>query len=160
MHDANAANEVDRRFIGTATEPWTVEVEKGAIRAFAAAIGDEQPLYVDEAHARAQGWRSVIAPPTFAVTFRPPLRPPWQAALDEGRYLAGEQWFKSERTIVAGDVFTCRLHLVDVVEKQGRNGRLQFMHAEMRAHDASGQLVVTNGRVTAYRAIGALKAHP
>ena len=102
----------------------------------------------------------MIAPPTFAVTFRPPLRPPWQAALDEGRYLAGEQWFKSERTIVAGDVFTCRLHLVDVAEKQGRNGRLQFMHVEMRAHDASGQLVVTNGRVTAYRAIGALKAHP
>ncbi|HSW26252.1 MAG TPA: MaoC family dehydratase N-terminal domain-containing protein [Burkholderiaceae bacterium] len=55
MHDADAANEVDRRFIGTATEPWTVGVERGAIRAFAAAIGDEQSLYVDEAHARGPG---------------------------------------------------------------------------------------------------------
>jgi acyl dehydratase len=152
------ANEVDRHFIGTTTQPWTVEVEKGAIRAFAIAIGDEQPLYVDEAFAKAKGYRSVVAPPTFAVTFRPPQAPPWMAPLDEGRFLAGEQWFKSVRPIVAGDVFTCRLHLVDVVDKAGRNGRLQFMQAEMRAHDASGRLVVTNGRVTAYRASGALKA--
>ena len=41
------------------------EIGRAAIRYFALAIGDENPLYTDEAYARAAGYPSIVAPPTF-----------------------------------------------------------------------------------------------
>lgn len=149
--------EVDRSFIGTAGEPFVVEVEKGAIRRFAEALGDDNPLYRDEAHARSLGYAGIVAPPTFPASFRPPTRQPWVRQLEEGRILAGEQYFRYARPIVAGDVFECRLHLVDVEEKEGRSGKMQLLVQELRAVALDGTTVVTNGRVIVYRAGGELR---
>jgi acyl dehydratase len=149
---------VNRSFIGTATEPFVVEVEKGAIRNFAEALGDTNPLYHDEAFARANGYAGLVAPPTFPVSFRPPVRQTWLRDLDEGRILAGEQTFKYVRPVVAGDVLECRVHLVAVEEKQGKSGPMELLFQEMRALDSKGRLVVTNGRMTIYRSAGALKS--
>ncbi|MBA3474210.1 MAG: MaoC family dehydratase N-terminal domain-containing protein, partial [Rubrobacter sp.] len=41
------------RFIGYRSEPVTNVVEKGAVKKFAEAIGDPNPLYVDEEAAKA-----------------------------------------------------------------------------------------------------------
>ena len=149
--------EVDRSFIGTSSEPFVVEVEKGAIRRFAESLGDDNPLYRDEAYARSQGYANIVAPPTFPASFRPPTRQPWLLALDEGRILAGEQYFRYARPVVAGDVFECRLHLVAVEDKEGRSGKMQLLVQELRAVDANGEVAVTNGRVIVYRAGGALR---
>jgi hypothetical protein len=46
--------------------PFTVEVEKRSARSFAEAIGDQDPLFRDEGVARAAGYASIPAPPTFA----------------------------------------------------------------------------------------------
>ena len=150
--------EVNRSFIGTATEPFIIEVEKGAIRNFADALGETNPLYYDEAFARANGYAGLLAPPTFPVSFRPPVRQAWLRDLDEGRILAGEQTFKYVRPVVAGDVLECRLHLVAIEEKQGKSGSMELLFQELRALDSKGQLVVTNGRMTIYRSAGALKS--
>lgn len=149
--------EVDRSYVGTATEPFIVEVEKGAIRAFAQAIGDDDPLCRDEAHARSLGYAGLVAPLTFPASFRPPQRQPWMLGLDESRVLAGEQYFKYERRVVSGDILTCQLHLVRVDEKVGRSGTMQILVQELRATDQQGNLVVTNGRINVYRAPGALQ---
>ena len=45
----------------------TFPVEAGHIMRFAAAIGDENPIYRDAAHAQATEPGGVIAPPTYAV---------------------------------------------------------------------------------------------
>lgn len=150
--------DVDLSFVGTATDPFTVEVERGSIRLFAEAIQDDSPQYRDVAAARALGYADLVAPPTFPTSFRPLRRQPWMLGLDEGRILAGEQYFKYQRPILAGDVLECRLHLVAVEEKQGRSGRMQVLIQELRAVDADGRLVVANGRVVVYRAPGALAA--
>jgi hydroxyacyl-ACP dehydratase HTD2-like protein with hotdog domain len=149
---------IDKSLVGTATPPFIVEVEKGAIRLFADALQDENPLYRDTFLARHLGYADVIAPPTFPTSFRPPQRQQWMVGLDEGRILAGEQYFNYERPIVAGDVLECRLHFVGVEEKVGRSGNMQLLIQEMRAVDEDGKLVVTNGRVVVYRAPGALSA--
>jgi hydroxyacyl-ACP dehydratase HTD2-like protein with hotdog domain len=149
--------EVDRSFIGTASEPFVVEIEKGAIRRFAEALGDESPLYRDEAYARSLGYANIVAPPTFPASFRPPTRQPWVLKLDEGRILAGEQYFRYARPVVAGDVFECRLHLVAIEDKEGRSGKMQLLVQELRAVDANGEVAVTNGRVIVYRAGGELR---
>ncbi len=66
-------------------------VEAGHILAFANALGDDNPVYRDEAAAAAAGLDGIIAPPTFVVAgahFDPdyPLRP-----------TIGEPWFGSGR---------------------------------------------------------------
>lgn len=149
--------EVDRSFVGTATEPFVIEVEKGAIRAFATAIGDQNPLYRDEAYALGRGYTGLVAPLTFPASFRPPERQPWMQGLDESRVLAGEQYFRYVRRVVSGDVLTCQLHLVRVDEKVGRSGTMEILVQELRASDEQGNLVVTNGRIAVYRAPGALQ---
>lgn len=153
--------EIDRALIGSVSEPYEVEVEKGAIRRFAEAIGDPNPLYHDEAAARAAGFKSLVAPPTFPVSFRPPEEPAWTARLDRRRVLAGEQSFTYARPIVAGDILTCRAHFVGVEEKQGKSGRMELLVQEVRGTDAGGAPVFTHRRVMIYReARPASKAAP
>lgn len=149
--------EVDRSFVGTATAPFVIEVEKGAIRAFADAIGDRSPLCRNEAYAKSRGYAGLVAPLTFPASFRPRERQPWMLSLDESRVLAGEQYFKYVRRVVSGDILTCRLHLVRVDEKHGRSGTMELLVQELRATDQSGALVVTNGRIAVYRAPGVLQ---
>lgn len=143
--------EIDRSLIGAASAPYPIEVEKGAIRRFAEAIGDPNPVYRDTDAARAQGYPGIIAPPTFAATFRPPEEPVWTRELDRRRVLAGEQGFRLERVVVAGDVLTCRIHFVGVDDKHGRSGPMELLHQEIRAVDPDGLLVVTYRRTMVYR---------
>ena len=56
------------------------EVGREAIRAFAFAIGDENPVHRDQAAARAAGHPDVIAPPTYVVSLT--MRSETQAAAD------------------------------------------------------------------------------
>lgn len=145
-------DEIDRSMIGRASEPFWVEVEKGAIRRFAEAIGDPDPRYRDEAAARAAGLPGIIAPPTFPVTFRPPEEPEWTRHLDRRRILAGGQAFEYERPIVAGERLRCRVHFVGVDDKDGRSGRMEMIRQEIRGEDETGRPVFVHRRVTVYRA--------
>ena len=63
----------------------TFPVEAGHIMRFAAAIGDENPIYRDAAHARAAEPGAVIAPPTYAV-----VSSHWDPAVP--RPLPGRPW--------------------------------------------------------------------
>ena len=56
------------RFIGQRSEPVVNAVEKEAVRTFAEAIADPNPLYVDERAARISRYGDLIAPPTFLRT--------------------------------------------------------------------------------------------
>ena len=96
--------EIDRSLIGTSSDAWIVEVERGAIRRFAEAIGDDNPLWRDAEFARSQGYPDVIAPPSFPVSFVMPDIPPWWEGLDRKRFLAGEHGFSYTRPITVGDV--------------------------------------------------------
>jgi len=143
--------EIDRTLIGSETDPFVVEVEKGAIRKFADAIGDPNPIYRDEEAAISQGYSGIIAPPTFPVTFYPPEEPAWTVDLDRRRILAGEQRFEFTRPIVAGDVLTCRTIFKDVTDKEGKSGRMELLFQEIVGVDADGNHVFTNTKSTVYR---------
>ena len=58
-----------RKLIGKTSEWATYEVEKGAIRLFAMAIGEENPLSLEEAAAQKAGFKSLVAPLTFPSFF-------------------------------------------------------------------------------------------
>ncbi len=91
------------------------EVGRESIRQFAQAIGDENPLYVDQVAAQTAGHLDVVAPPTFviaviaraqdAVMFDPAL------GLDFSRVVHGDQRFVHHRPVVAGDVLRSTVHI-------------------------------------------------
>ncbi|WAH37483.1 MaoC family dehydratase N-terminal domain-containing protein [Alicyclobacillus dauci] len=135
---------IDQTVVGRTGEARVVEVEKGAIRKFAEAIGDSHPLYHDESFAKSSGYQSIVAPPTFPTTFRVPL-PDVQFELS--RVLHGEQEYEYTRPIVAGDTLRCSNRVVDVYERQGSLGSMTFLVTEMTGEDLDGNPVFT-GRST------------
>jgi acyl dehydratase len=145
--------EIDRTLIGSSATPFAVEVEKGAIRRFAEAIGETTQIYFDEAVARSLGYPGIVAPPTFPTTFRPPAKPAWVRGLDEGRILAGEQGFRYWRPIVAGDRLQCELRLTDVQDKRSSKGSMELMIQDLIVTAPSGETVCINRRVVIYRGL-------
>lgn len=143
--------EIDRSLIGSSAAPFVMEVEKGAIRRFAEAIGETTEVYFDEAFARSLGYPGIVAPPTFPTTFRPPSDPAWRCGLDEGRILAGEQGFRYWRPIVAGDRLQCELRLTDVQDKRSSKGNMELMIQDLIVTTPSGDVVCVNRRVVIYR---------
>lgn len=145
--------EIDRSLIGSVSAPFVIEVERGAIRKFALAIGDPNPLYRDVAFARAHGHDDLVAPPTFPTCFRPPEEPPWFATLDRRRVVAGQTWFEYERTVVAGMRLTCTIRFTGVDDKSGSKGSMELLHQQTEGRDETGRLVFTAGRTTVYRSV-------
>ena len=62
-----------RKQIGKTSEPRTYEVERGAIRRFAEAIEDRNPLFNSDRDARQTRYGSMIAPPTFCRSMGAPI---------------------------------------------------------------------------------------
>lgn len=149
--------EIDRSLVGNFSDTFHVEVEKGAIRKFADAIGDPNPLYRDENFARRRGHAGVVAPPTFPTCFRPPREPPWFEHLDRRRVVAGQMSFEYQRPIVAGMRLSCRLRFVGVENKRGSRGDMELLHQELQGHDESGELIFTAGRTTVYRSLSQIE---
>jgi len=132
---------LDKSLIGRTSEPVLHEVEKGAIRRFAEALGDPNPLALDEAVARAAGHPGLVAPPTFALTLGWGER--FRHSLDLGTrsVLHGEQSFEFGRTIVAGDRLTVRSKVADVQERSGASGPMDVIVIEDEGRDEQGALV-------------------
>jgi hypothetical protein len=143
--------EIDRALIGTSAAPFAVEVEKGAIRRFAEAIGESAEIYLDETVAQSLGYPGIVAPPTFPTTFRPPGKPAWVRGLDEGRVLAGEQGFRYWRPILAGERLHCELRFTDLQEKRGGSGNMELIIQDLLVTSPAGDMVCVNRRVVIYR---------
>ena len=119
---------IDRAHIGKTWGPWISEVEKGRLRLFAKAVGETRPVYHDEAAARAAGYRSILAPLTFAYCLLAddPGAHGYLAELGipTERILHGELQLKAFESICAGDRIRVTRVLTDVIVKKG--GALEF----------------------------------
>ncbi|MFZ5817560.1 MAG: FAS1-like dehydratase domain-containing protein [Bacillota bacterium] len=122
---------LDKSFIGLESEAELFEVERGAIRKFAEAIGDPNPVYQ----------RGEVAPPTFPTTFR--VKIPGLADVDPARFIHANEEYVYERPLRAGDRVLCRRKIVDLFEKEGRLGRMTFVVATLEGRDPSGSLIFT-----------------
>jgi|SRR5690625_4976712 len=142
--------ELDESIIGLTGETYIFEVEKGHIRKFAEAIGDENPLYRDEDYAEKTKYGGIIAPPTFPMAIGSeggdiPLK------LDTRRMLHGEQEFIYKRAIRPGDRLHCQMKVADLYEKEGKSGTMQFLILDTEMKDDDGNLVVTSRMNIIYR---------
>ncbi len=120
--------------IGKAYDRFTVDVEKGRLRAFAKAIGETNPIYLDEEAARKAGYQSIPAPPTFPFVAAMEANQPFlilaDMGIDKTRSVHGEQHFTYHKPIVAGDVLVGQQRIVEMYDKKG--GALTFIVTETR----------------------------
>ena len=131
-----------RSTIGAQGSPSVLEVEQGAVRRFAEAIEDPNPLWNDEAAARKLPHGGIVAPPTFlrsANLDRPqlPFDVPYTRNLD-----GGSQWEYFEPVRV-GDRITAVARIADVWERSGRLGPMLFMVMDISYTNHLGELVAT-----------------
>jgi len=130
--------------IGYRHPPHTVEVEAGRLRAFAKAIGETDPVFVDEAAARAAGYRGVPAPPTYAFSLELDQARPFAMLEALGirlqRVLHGTQRFRYLAPICAGDRIRLESVVEDQYEKSG--GALAFVVIRTTATNQLDEVVV------------------
>lgn len=120
----------------------TFPVTAADIRAFAEAVGDLNPLYLDPEAARQAGYSNVIAPPTFCMHMRGGRMLP-EVPLEPGlTSLHAGQEFEFSEEICAGQTYTAVGKLVEVYEKTGRSGPLGVIVQEMAVKDATGKTVI------------------
>ncbi len=125
---------VSRDLIGRQSDEVLVEIERGAIRKFAEAVGDTTQACL----------RGELAPPTFPTTIRIPIP---GVTYDLSRVLHAGQEYRFERPIRAGDRLRCRTRLQDVYQREGRLGAMTFLIIELEGRDENGERVFS-GRST------------
>lgn len=144
---------IDKRFIGHVMPTFSAEVEKGRLRFFAKATGQTDPVYADEATARAAGFPSLPVPPTFLFCLE--MEAPDPAAIrnllgmDYRTLLHGEQGFTYHRMAFAGDTLTFEQRIDDIYDKKG--GALEFVVRKTRVTNQRGEDVAELRAVTVIR---------
>jgi len=132
--------------IGREIAPFEFPIERGKIREFADAIGDDNPLCRDSTYASKTPYGRIIAPPTFTRTqvfWRSGPSNYEIAGLDQRFVLHGEEEYEYFYPIFAGDVLTCSIKIVDAYEKEGkRGGKMTFVVFESTFHNEKGERVL------------------
>ena len=128
-----------RALVGERSEAVANVVERGAVRRFAEATGDPNPLYVDAEAARQSRYGRLLSPPTFPRTF------------DYGRIegldwpgigpLHGEHRIRYERPLFVGEEVRCYTVVRDYREKRGREGLLGFLVIEYVGESPAGERI-------------------
>ena len=138
---------LDKRFIGRKFDPFSFEVDRSKIRELAQALGDDNPVFIDDDEARASGLPGIVAPPTFPTLFKM-----WgeggSASHIEAmggnvlHLLHGEESYEYHGFIRPGDVITGQTQVVSIDEKQGRSSLLEIIKLETEYRNQVGELVV------------------
>lgn len=108
------------------------------IRRYAQAIGDPNPLYWDEEHAKKTRYGGIIAPPLFCHTLAfedapvDQLRPDGtpkelDVPLPTTRAMGGGSVFEVGEPVRPGDVITVKKTILDVYTKAGKSGEMFFI---------------------------------
>lgn len=130
--------------IGMTLPPIVTPVEAGQLRLFAKATGQTEAIYLDEAAARAAGFRGLVAPPTFSLClymigckdYFGIFRRVWR---NTDRMLHAEQRFEYGAPICAGDTITFDTAITDAYTK--KDGALEFITETKVATNQLGEVV-------------------
>ena len=126
--------------VGVDSAAATYVVEAGAVRRFAEAIGDPNPLYREERAARRSRYGGLIAPPTFLRSMEAgeetvPFRNPYPEVLDGG---SDWQYFEPVRV---GDTITVVSRIAGLTERTGRLGPMLMVSRETEYTNQLGDTV-------------------
>jgi len=136
----------NKALIGREFPAVTAAIDGESVKAFARALGETDPLYLDDAAARSGPFGAIVAPPTYPIAFMAQAMAGAASSFDElglnfMTLVHGEQEFEYERPVTAGETLTLTARIQDVYEKVGRSGTLDILVLETEATDPSGARV-------------------
>jgi acyl dehydratase len=142
------------------------ELGRAAIRSYALAIGDDNPLYTDEEFAKRHGYPSVIAPPTLICEtnqFVPGPRDEnglltqiFELPLPGTRQIRGGNAYEFTRPVLATDRITITWELTDLSERTTSSGtEMLIATAEATYTNQHGEVLARNRETVIYQAVGA-----
>ncbi len=141
-------DEEAKKQIGTASESQVHEIERGAIRRFAEAIGDPNPVFNDEQQARKTRFGGMIAPPTFCRSLGAAIPNVALKNLPGLRVLDGGSDWEYFQPIRPGDRITTQSKVADLRETEGRIGPMVFIVIEITYTNQFGELCVKQRSTT------------
>ncbi|MDP9227185.1 MAG: MaoC family dehydratase N-terminal domain-containing protein [Actinomycetota bacterium] len=127
---------------------FSLPVERGKVKEFAVAVGDNNPLFYDREAALESGFPDCVAPPTFTVTQlwavpREAREERLGSGLDYSRVLHGEQEFIFTRLPVVGEILKGEMRISRDLSKEGkRGGSMRFVTYESIFRDEEGDEVL------------------
>lgn len=130
----------DRGLVGKVYSRTEQHVTRQKLLDYAGNLGCTQPVHVDAEAARAQGYRDIIALPTF-VTWHGagPIAPPEMAVQGIGINAGYDCTFYGP--VHPGDTLTYATRLADLYEKTGRSGTMRFVVRETTVTNQDGETV-------------------
>jgi acyl dehydratase len=140
------------------------ELGRAAIRYFAVAIGDLNPLYLDDAFARSHGHPSVIAPPTLVCEtnqFVPGPRGPggyltqiFELDVPGTRQIRGGNEYEFFRPVLPTDRITITWRLEEMAERTSSSGGEMLVVTSVATYtDQNGLDVARNTETVIYQAV-------
>ncbi len=139
---------VDKKFIGRKYPPVEYEVCKEKIKEYATAVGDLNPLYIDEQKAKQSAYKGIIAPPLFAVVYaKDAMAAPMfdrDLALNLAMLVHGEQEYEFVDVVRPGDTIVTEAFIANIEEKSNKD----FVTVGATSRRKSDGRVVTNGKYT------------
>ena len=125
-------------FIGRCGPLIRYEIEKGAVRRYADAMGAQDAVFYDEQCAASSCWGRIPVPEGFYKTFDYGKVPGLEEVQPQAGLIHGGDTYESFKPIFVGDVVFARNKVVDAFEKLGRSGRMVFLIRECSLLDAHG----------------------
>lgn len=156
MTQATVITDQMRAAIGKESDPVLFEVDNTGCRQFARSVGYTDPVFYDEAAAKAKGYRGVVAAPGFLGH---PVTTPGQQPRTPGgfgldipfkRVLNGGTDIEYFDDVCAGDKLTAITKLADIGEREGRVGPMLILNTETTYKNQVGKTVAIS-RGTAIR---------
>jgi len=128
----------------TGRRPWRTEVTRDAIYHLAYAIGDLNPLYLDDDYAKKTRWGTLLAPPIIVQTMDT-LRAVGHSGLPEGLPGVHSIWtgsyYEWKRPPMLGDRIRADSYLKEIREKESTfgGGRALYQTYEAKYYDQNGE---------------------
>ena len=142
--------------------PAREELGRASIRYFALALGDDNPLYVDDAYAKKAGYPSVIAPPTLICescqyAHQAPnadgyIGHEWHLPVPNARLVRAGNDYEFMRPVLPTDRISVTWTLESITEKPSSRGGTQlFVASVARYRDDRGEVVAINRETIVYQ---------
>jgi acyl dehydratase len=132
--------EFDRSILGKEFVLGTFQVSADMMQAFAQAVGETSPQYVDPAAAKNTASGGLVAPPIFYDVFRADQFPDPKVQFGKVTFNAGQRC-EFYAAIRPGDTITMKTRITDVYEKTGRTGKMVFIVRETTYENQKGEKV-------------------
>jgi len=138
-----------KQCIGLVDPPSVYEVEKGAIRRYANAVGDDNPLYKDEEYAAKTKYGGIIAPPGFfgwpvgTASMGGAIGKAITAAMNAGYYriLDAGKSYEFFIPVRPGDILVGSPQIADIAEKEGKSGPMYVISFKTSFTNQNGDVV-------------------